>query len=125
MAKYKATQELSGTTIDAWDTGSFQVAKSVLDAGNGKVTINPQGTGTAIYNLKFKHTTGLDTADIKLASLYLDPKALGKTVKFDIGSTNTFYGYRDGNTTYTMDSNDGSNAQTTFLTDPYVFELVL
>ena len=45
--------------------------------------------------------------------------------KFDIGSTNTFYGYRDSNTTYTMDSNDGSNAQTAFLTDPYVFELVL
>ena len=69
MAKYKATQELSGTTIDAWDTGTFQVAKSVLDGGNGKVTISPQGTGSSIHNLRFKHTTGLDTADIKLASL--------------------------------------------------------
>ena len=72
---------------------------------------------------------------MKTAACWFSPvwevksKAFGesvqKTVKFDIGSTNTFYGYRDSNTTYTMDSNDGSNAQTAFLTDPYVFELVL
>ena len=120
---------LGSTEIAVFDSGTHVVAAATLDAGNGKIEVKPQGIGSSAYNLKYKHPTGLDTADIKLASLFMDPKdakqSAGATVKFDIDATNSFYGYYTTGGTLVMDSGSTDAAATAYLTDPYEFHLVL
>ena len=98
---------------------------SHLDGSGGKVKISPSFTKSGTYNIKTKHTTDeLAGNDIQLASLFLDPdntkQASGtKVVEWDIGETNTFYGYNNSGSAREM-HNDVN-----YLVDPYTFSFIL
>ncbi len=116
------TTSFGGTSKDLFSTGGYTPKVSTLDGSAGKAAINPQGTGSVVNlgDTDEWSTTALAANDLKLASLYLDPKDanVGNTVKWNV-TANTHYDYWNGSTGTPIDS------ELSYLSDPYVFEFVL
>ncbi len=121
-ARMLATTTFKGETKSLFTTGGYTPSTTNLDGTGGKGAVNPQGTGATVLlgDPNDWNQTDLAAHDIKLASLYLNPKDanLGNTVKFNVGA-GSHYDYFDGSGKPI--ENDGL----AFLTDPYVFEFVL
>ena len=116
------TTSFGGTSKDLFSTGGYTPKVSTLDGSSGKAAINPQGTGSVVNlgDTDEWSTTALAANDLKLASLYLNPKDanVGNTVKWNV-TANTHYDFWNGSTGVPIDSS------LSYLSDPYVFEFVL
>ena len=121
-ARLLATTTFKGETKSLFSTGGYTPTTTALDGTGGKGAVNPQGTGSTVLlgDPNDWNQTDLAAHDIKLASLYLDPKDanLGNTIKWNV-TANTHYDYYNGTTGVPIDS------ELSYLSDPYVFEFVL